>query len=608
MRRTIAVMILSLIPILAAANLAGASPGAGAAGDIQFVQMMDQSSGPHASIFLRTNEVGYLAQSSDDPRNRISVMVDIDPNGHEYDKTFFVFFLNKETGESRYLDVTGGRLRDASDGVVDFEGNSPGDANAYPIPTLAAPLNALVGPTPAPVSTLEPGDLGVGRWAVVFDIRDVTGTRIFQRAYWHFVIAEQATQLPAEINADMTLDWETLWVLPSRLHRVGDGATLTIEPGTVLLGTDIATLLIDRGGRIHAEGTALSPIIMTSDESVGSRRVQGWGGLVLAGRASINGCEGGNCEGDVEGVSNAKYGGANDADDSGVLKYVRVEFAGAEFSPENELNGIAFHGIGDQTEVDYVQVHYNKDDGIEMFGGTANIKHALLTGVADDSLDYTEGWRGSAQFICIQQDKSDADNGFEFDSNGDANDLLPRSNPTISNVTLVGGNPGAGSDEESDIGMLVREGTAGRIYNSIVIGFGREAVVIDQAATTRQIDSGDLVIANNIFGPNRTRDTQRSQFAAGSDAGGYGVDAWIRGASQMNRFADSASAVGLADPFNALSPDFRPMPNSMALDVNYVKTLPENGFFTPVTYAGCVGPNDDWTHSWSTSEPSLASN
>ena len=457
------------------------------------------------------------------------------------------------------------------------------------------------------MSTLDPSDLGAGRWAAVFDIRDVTGTRIFQRAYWHFVIAEQATELPAEINADMTLDWRTLWILPSRLHTVGPGATLTIEPGTVLLGTDIATLLIGRGGRIHAEGTALSPIIMTSDESVGSRRVQGWGGLVLAGNAPINGCEGGNCEGDVEGVSNAKYGGNDPADDSGVLKYVRVEFAGAEFSPENELNGIAFHGIGNQTEVDYVQVHYKKDDGIEMFGGTANIRHALLTGVADDSLDYTEGWVGKAQFICIQQDKSDADNGFEFDSNGEANDLLPRSNPTISNVTLVGGNPGAGSDAESDIGMLVREGTAGQTYNSIVIGFGREAVVIDQAATTRQINSGDLVIANNIFGPNRTRESQRVQFAAGSDAGGYGVDAWIRGASPMNRFADSASAVGLADPFNALSPDFRPLPNSMALDVNYVKTLPEDGFFTPVTYAGCVGPNDDWIHSWSTSEPSLAS-
>lgn len=221
------------------------------------------------------------------------------------DAVFIQFFLNKETGESRYLDVVGGRLQAASEGVVDFEGNPPGSANAYPIPTLAAPLNTLVGPSPSPVSTLDPGDLGVGRWAVVFDIRDVTGTRIFQRAYWHFVIFEQATELPAEINADMMLDWKTLWILPSRLHRVGDGATLTIEPGTVLLGTDIATLLIDRGGRIHAEGTALSPIIMTSDESAGSCRVQGWGGLVLAGRASINGCEGGNCEGDVEGVSDA---------------------------------------------------------------------------------------------------------------------------------------------------------------------------------------------------------------------------------------------------------------------------------------------------------------
>ena len=295
--------------------------------------MMDQSSGPHASIFLRTNEVGYLTQF-DDPRNQIMVMVDLDPNGHMYDKTYFISFLNKETGESRYLDVIGGRLQEASEGIVDFEGNPPGSVNAYPIPSLAAPLNTLVGPPPAPVSTLDPGDLGAGRWAVVFDIRDVTGTRIFQRAYWHFVIAEQAMELPAEINADMTLDWNTLWILPSRLHTVGPGATLTIEPGTVLLGTDIATLLIGRGGRIHAEGTALSPIIMTSDESVGSRRVQGWGGLVLAGNAPINGCEGGNCEGDVEGVSNAQYGGNDPADDSGVLKYVRVEFAGQSSHPK----------------------------------------------------------------------------------------------------------------------------------------------------------------------------------------------------------------------------------------------------------------------------------
>ena len=145
MRRTISVMILTLIPILAVANLAGAAEGAGAAGDIQFVQMMDQSSGPHASIFLRTNEVGYLTQF-DDPRKQIMVMVNLDPNGHMYDKTYFISFLNQETGESRYLDVIGGRLQEASEGVVDFEGNPPGSVNAYPIPSLAAPLNTLVGP------------------------------------------------------------------------------------------------------------------------------------------------------------------------------------------------------------------------------------------------------------------------------------------------------------------------------------------------------------------------------------------------------------------------------------------------------------------------------
>ncbi len=251
--------------------------------------------------------------------------------------------------------------------------------------------------------------------------------------------------LSGVITEDLTLTADTDWLLRGGVF-IGDDenpTTLTIEAGTTVYGetsTD-GMLVIRRSSRIMAEGSADAPIVFTSSKEAGTRARGDWGGLIINGRAPVNSCggdyEGDYCEAYGEGGT-GWYGGADAGDSSGVLRYVRVEFAGTLISPENELNGIAFQGVGSGTEVDYVQVHMNADDGIEFFGGTAQVKHVLVTGVGDDMLDWTDGWQGKAQFVVLQQFADAGDNGIEADNNGDDNEASPRSNPTLSHITIIG--------------------------------------------------------------------------------------------------------------------------------------------------------------------------
>ena len=184
-----------------------------------------------------------------------------------------------------------------------------------------------------------------------------------------------------------------------------------------------------------------------------------WGGLQIMGKATQNCTDAeknseGICERSVEGfdAGDVKYGGDDDNDDSGVLSYVVIKYAGYAFTSENELNGLALYTVGDGTEINHIRVHNSKDDGIEIFGGTVNLKYIYLTGVQDDSFDYTNGWRGKAQWIIIDQNTPDPvtasnnrpDNAMEFDNNGKANDASPRSNPIISNFLIIGNNVNLG--------------------------------------------------------------------------------------------------------------------------------------------------------------------
>jgi hypothetical protein len=249
---------------------------------------------------------------------------------------------------------------------------------------------------------------------------------------------------------------------------IARGANLVIQPGTRIVGefATLGTLVIEQGGRIIADGTAAAPIVFTSDQPIGQRARGDWGGLIINGEAPTNLPGGvGLGEGDT-----GQYGGNSPNDNSGVLRYVRVEYAGIEFSPDNELNGIAFQGVGRGTVVDYVQIKFNKDDGVEFFGGTVDARHLILTAIGDDSIDWTFGWTGRIQFAIAQQRGDDADNGIEADNNGNNNALTPVSNPTLYNVTLIG-DPDTNEGGESDDGGEIREGTAGTFRNFIIMGF-----------------------------------------------------------------------------------------------------------------------------------------
>jgi len=378
---------------------------------------------------------------------------------------------------------------------------------------------------------------------------------------------------------DVVLTSNTFWVLRGTVF-IDAPARLIVEPGTTVVGETATrgTLVISRGAQIIADGTREQPIVFTSDQAVGERGRGDWGGLIVSGRAPLNLPGGvGLGEGDT-GI----YGGTDPNDNSGILRYVRVEFAGIEFSPDNELNGIAFQGVGRGTIVDHIQVSFNKDDGIEMFGGSVDIKHAVLTNIGDDSIDWTFGWNGRLQFAVVQQRGDDADKGLEADNNGNNNDLLPRSNPTLYNVTLIG-DPTTEFGAESVEGLRLREGTAGTLRNFIVMGFKSAGVNVANTSTLAQVASGALSLRNSIFFGNGTRN-----FATGA----------------TTLIAASAGTVAqvdpqLVDPFNRTSPVFRPKPGSPALSL--APAIPPNdGFFEIALFRGAldVDPEKDWTVGW----------
>jgi hypothetical protein len=366
---------------------------------------------------------------------------------------------------------------------------------------------------------------------------------------------------------------------------VRNGATLNIQAGTKIIGESgsVGTLIVQRGGRLNAIGTAAQPIVFTSDQRVGRRARGDWGGIIINGRAPVN-LQGG--EGEGEGDTGV-YGGTDENDDSGTMRYVRVEFAGTEFSPDNELNGIAFQGVGRGGSYEYIQVHMNRDDGLEWFGGTADIKHAVVSNAADDSFDWTFGWRGRAQFVAIHQRSDDADWGIEADNNEFNNNLLPRANPQLYNVTICG-DPDRNEGNESVRGVLFRRGTAVTFRNFLITGAKTLGMQIDGAATIAQVDNGITQIgAGVIWGPA----TPAHATAVAPNIGN-------------GRFPDVRLNVdgGLSpDCFRHESPDFRPVSVATLAGGQIAPIQPPNdGFFEPVTFIGAVGPgeDDDWTRGW----------
>lgn len=371
----------------------------------------------------------------------------------------------------------------------------------------------------------------------------------------------------------------------------GARATLTVEPGVILFGSSGADyLVINRGSQIVADGTAASPIIFTSaadlgrqadndpTNDLGGSQTAEWGGLVILGRAPINRCNTAGatpgtdqCENAVEGVTNpdALYGGSLATDRSGTLEYVQVRFAGfAINSAGNELNGITLAGVGSDTDIDFVQVHNNEDDGIEMFGGTVDLRHVVLTGNKDDSFDTDNGWNGNVQFMVVAQDVNIGDNIVEASSVA-PNVGPPYSDATIANFTFVGNRSNA---------FRLNTGTRGQYVNGVV-DYGKECFRWETTAgdgTAGFLASFDPNFNSVLF------DCDLGLTTASSD-------------TPTATGSVAADANNIETP-NSLAARFFPGPAETAVTPFDVTTL--GSFFQAAPYVGAFGPTETETSNW----------
>lgn len=458
-----------------------------------------------------------------------------DPQNDPYPMTVFVYRENIRTGERMY--VSNGAL---SSDVRDAFGNGPGDYQPMRIgATTATQL----------ISTSAPAT--VGNYQYVAELRDVTATQVIKRAWAKFNVVGNTVILgengdDTEISSDTTWTADTLYRIRHQVF-VNDGATLTIEPGTLVLAVgQNAVLVVERGGRLVAAGRRELPIVMTCDDAVGARSSGCWAGLIMLGRAQTNFAGEPLAEGVIPATRPA-YGGTDDADDSGVLKYVRIEFAGVDFTDQIQPNAFGFHGIGNGTTICYIQAHEGEDDGIEFFGGTANMKYWVSEGSKDDSLDSALGWRGMVQYGFIIQDGIEADSGYEGDGNEDGFTNTPLTEPNIWNTTMIG-------QQIAGRGIRVRRGHMGAWNNNIVMGFQNDGYEPSD-------DASGSAVNGNIFWLNRNETTLEAQLDEGLPA----VQA---GAGNIAAFPDLRN-IRLEG-----NPDPRPRPGSPALRIGGALTPP----------------------------------
>ena len=409
----------------------------------------------------------------------------------------------------------------------------------------------------------------------------------------------------ASINAGETLTLEAgkEYLMDGYVY-VEEGATLVIPAGTVLRGKTVpsngdqtSALIIARGGRIEASGTAQQPIIMTSElddlsttEDLTATDNQTWGGLIILGNAPIGEDIG---EGEafptdvIEGIpsdeARIRYGGTDADDSSGFLRYVSLRHGGSVLGADNEINGLTLGGVGAGTTIDYVEVFANKDDGIEIFGGTVNLKHTVVAFVGDDSYDFDESWAGSMQYLfSIQSDAVDGlgDHAVEYDGS-EAADRSPQTVGRIYNATFIGA--GEGSMNTSSNGLRLREDAAAQFWNCIWTESTDYMFRIDDTSVDR-LAAGESAFANNIvfgYGSYVRGDNQTVIDALAAGGTALDVDPQLRGVSRI--------------PDGGLDP--RPVWGSPALggvafDANKDDYIDDTG------YRGAFDGSTNWALGW----------
>ncbi len=340
-----------------------------------------------------------------------------------------------------------------------------------------------------------------------------------------------------------TLKSTNVYTLTGGAVIVPSGTVLTIEPGTLIKGSSSprSWLEVEIGAKIIAEGTRDAPIVFTSDKLEGSQSAGDWGGIVLNG----------------DGVGHYKQRG-NINDSSGVLRYVRIEYAGSPFG-DGHLNGISLKHVGADTIVEYLQVFDVLDDAIELYGGSVNLKHIVVSGFRDDGIDWTQGYSGTIQYLICHKANGYSDRGIEGDNNPDAPNHQPRSKPQIHNATIVG------MDNQ---GILLRNGSAGTITNCITMNCGRAGLMVDSTSANNPSAVDGMKFTHNIFSNNRPD-----------------LD------DDAKEIAQSQTTL-ITQPLLQDTPnwDWRPRPTSPAL-------VPANADLSVSSFIGAIGP-DDWTVGW----------
>lgn len=401
--------------------------------------------------------------------------------------------------------------------------------------------------------------------------------------------------LQGDITTNTTLTSNNTYVLKGFV-RVQSGATLTIQPGTVIYGENSSqgTLIIKPGGKIIADGTANAPIVFTSEfTKPGASRPPtygDWGGVILLGNAPIN-IPGGTTS--IEGPGDT-YGGTNPDDNSGILRYVRIEYPGIAFSQNNEINGLTCGGVGRGTVLDYIQVSYSGDDSFEFFGGNVNAKHLIAYRGWDDDFDTDFGYGGKLQFLVSFRDPAIADqsqsNGFESDNDGTGSNNTPLTSPEWFNVSLIGpiSSPGATINSLYRRGMHLRRNSQNKIANAVVVGWPT-GILLESTGTINNAVAGNNYIKNSVVAQStKALDTARSN-------GTFVINTWFT--TTMNgSVLTNASEAQMVDPFNLSNPKATLQNGSPLLTGGL--TPPADGFFDQTaTFRGAFGTTD-WTAGW----------
>ena len=374
------------------------------------------------------------------------------------------------------------------------------------------------------------------------------------------------------ISANTTLTSSTL--LTGTVY-VAPGVTLTIPAGSTVFGNTGSSLFVLAGAKIVAQGTAANPICFTSAQSIGSRAPGDWGGLVLIGNAG----DSASAASQTEGTTPQNYGGTtsnNDADSSGTLSYVRIEYAGFEVATGDELNCLSLYTVGNGTTLDHIQCHMGKDDSFEFFGGSVNGKYLLSTGTADDSFDMDRGYNGKLQFLIAQKYPASlgvshtADpHGIEADGSDSGN--APTGNhgmsaPTIKNITLIG------EEVTGGFGARFREGIAGSLSNGLIYGFASGNWRCDANATNTS-----TAVTSTLT------EAAKTSNVAGACTG------------MTNAGLTTLPIVSKGD-FSSTFPDYQPTGEAAAA----ASTVTGDAFFTANTTYGGMISGDIWTAGWTT--------